>query len=110
MPIGFAVTAILSLALSFACLKAVRDPKTWRLRWIDLLAIMDADSDRDVRKAHERQMAIMCGILFLLFVAVSFSCAYWAYVEILENRREKSSIEREMEMGAQEVMKRTFRK
>jgi UDP-N-acetylmuramyl pentapeptide phosphotransferase/UDP-N-acetylglucosamine-1-phosphate transferase len=110
MPIGFAITAILTLALSFACLNAVRDPKTWRLRWIDFLAIMDSDSDRDARKSHERQMAIMCGILCFLFIAVSFSCAYWAYVEVLENRREKSSIEREMEMGKKEVMKQSFRK
>lgn len=110
MPIGFAITAILTLALSFACLNVVSDPKRWRLLWIDFLSIMESDSDRDARKSHERQMAIMCGILSFLFIAISFSCAYWAYIEVLENRRGKSSIEREMEMWEKEVMKRSFGK
>ena len=103
MPIGFAITAILSLAMSIACLKIASATKTCRLRWMDFLGVLDMDENRAVRKSQERQMAFLSGVLFLLFAALSASCAYWAVDEILESRRDLTSFEREMEMNRKEV-------
>lgn len=103
MPIGFAITAILTLAMSIACLKIAFAAKTCRLRWMDLLGVLDLECDRELRKSQERQMAFMSGILFLLFAGLSASCTYWAFDEIRESRREKTSIEREMDMGQKEI-------
>jgi len=103
MPYGFAITAILSLALSIMCLRVSSDAKFWRLRWMDLLGVMDVEHDRDLRKMQERQMASISLILFVLFTAVSISCSYWTFDEIRESRREKSSFECEIDMARKEI-------
>lgn len=103
MPIGLAVTAILAFTLSIACLKVANDVKMWRLRWMDFLGVLDVESDRDMRKSQEKQMAMICFVLFALFAAVAISCAYWTMDEIREVKREKSPIEREMDMGRKEI-------
>lgn len=46
MPIGLAITAILTLAMSIACLKIAFAAKTCRLRWMDLLGVLDVEMDR----------------------------------------------------------------
>ncbi len=103
MPTGFAITAILSFALSIACFRMARDSKTCRLRWMDILGALEEDHDREIRKAQERQIAVVCMILFCLFATLSLSCTYWAYDEIRESRREKSPLEHEMALGEKEV-------
>lgn len=103
MPYGFAITAILSLALSIACLRVSSDAKFWRLRWMDILGVLDVEHDRQLRRIQERQMAAVSLILFVLFTAVTISCAYWTFDEIRENRREKSFLEREVEMARKEI-------
>ncbi len=103
MPYGFAITAILSFALSIACLRISSDAKFWRLRWMDVLGVLDIENDRDLRKRQERQMASISVILFFLFAALAISCSYWTFDGIRESRRNKSSIEREVEMARQEI-------
>ncbi len=103
MPIGLAITAILAFTLSIACLKIANDVKMWRLRWMDFLGVLDVESDRDARKSQEKQMALICYVQFVLFSVVAISCAYWAMDEIREIKREKSLIEREMDMGRKEI-------
>lgn len=103
MPYGFAITAILSLALSIMCLRVSSDAKFWRLRWMDLLGVMDVEQDRNLRKLQERQMASICVVLFFLLCLVTISCCYWTFDEIRESRREKSSFEREIEMARREI-------
>jgi len=103
MPIGLAVTAILTLSLGFACLHIGRDPKMWRLRWMDLLGVLDVETDRDRRKSQERQMSILSHLLFVLFLALSLSCAYWTFDQIREAKREKTRLERDMEITRQEI-------
>ena len=103
MPYGFAITAILSLALSIACLRVSSDAKFWRLRWMDILGVLDVENDRNLRRIQERQMAAVSLVLFVLFAAVTVSCAYWTFDEIRESRREKSFLEREIEMARKEI-------
>jgi hypothetical protein len=103
MQITLAISAILSLALCIACLRTAGDAKTWRLRWMDLLGVMELDIERDQRKSQERQFSWMMTVLFVMFLSVSCSCMYWTAIEVQEARRDKTTIERELEMGRSEV-------
>lgn len=103
MPIGSAVLAILSLSLGIALIKMGSDTKLYRLWWMDLLGVLDVDSDREARKAQERQMAMMCYTLFCLLMALCVSCIYWTVDGVLEVRRDKSVLEREIDMGREEI-------
>ena len=105
MTIILAITAIISLALGIACLRMASDAKTWRLRWMDLLGVLEMDMDRASRKLQEKQFSWMLCLLFALLVALSGSCGYWTFIEINEDKREKSTIERELEIGRAEVEK-----
>jgi hypothetical protein len=103
MPTGTAILAILCIALAVACLRAASDPKLWRLWWMDLIGVLDVDTDRDARKKQERHMALMLNLLFVLFAILSASCAFWTVDGIREIKREKSSLEQEVEMGRKEI-------
>lgn len=109
MTTALAIFAILSLALCIACLRMAGDPKTWRLLWMDLLGVMEAEIQRDARKAQERQLSWMFMLLFVVLLALSSSCFYWTVVEVFEARRDKTTIEREMEMGQAEVDRMSLR-
>jgi len=103
MPIGSAIIAILCLTFGITCLRVASEPKMWRLWWMDLLGVLDVDTDRDARKSQERQMSLMCHLLFVLFATLSVSCAYWTVDGIREVKRNKSVLEREAEMGREEI-------
>ncbi len=103
MPVGSAVTAILSFSLCIFVLRMGGDTKLWRLWWMDLLGVLDVDTDRTARKAQERQMTLMCHVLFVLLAALSVSCIYWTVDGIRDLRREKTVIEREIDMGREEI-------
>lgn len=103
MEVPFAVTAILSLAFSFFFLNMARDPKTWRLRWMDVLGVLDVDADRNRRKSQEAQVAIIGVMLFTLSLASSLSCAFWTLDQIQERHREKTRFEREIELTRSEI-------
>ena len=103
MPIGIAIIAILCIALGISCLRVASEPKLWRLWWMDLLGVLDVDTDRDARKSQERQMSLMCHLLFVLFISMAASCAFWTFDGIRELKRDKSVLEREVEMGREEI-------
>jgi hypothetical protein len=103
MPVGSAITAILSFTLCILVLRIASDTKMWRLWWMDLLGVLDVDTDRSARKAQERQMALMCHFLFVLLAALCVSCIYWTVDGIRDIRREKTIIEREIDMGREEI-------
>ncbi len=103
MPVGTAITAILSFALAILFIKVAGDTKLYRLWWMDLLGVLDVDTDRTARKAQERQMARMCYLIFFLLLALSLSCIYWTLDSIREIRREKTAMEREIKMSRDEI-------
>jgi hypothetical protein len=45
----------------------------------------------------------MCHLLFVLFATMSASCAFWTVDGIREVKRDKSVLEREVEMGREEI-------
>ena len=60
MPIGLAIASIIALFISFWALNIARDPRVWRLWWMDLLGVLDVDADREKRRSHETQMSLIC--------------------------------------------------
>ncbi len=103
MPIGLAVTAIVTLFCSFLILHVGRDTKIWRLWWMDLLGVMDASTSREVRKSQEGAMARLCYGIFFLLLLTSLSCIYWTVDQVREYKREKTRFERELFLTRQEM-------
>lgn len=105
MPIGLAIASILLLFVSFWALNIARDPRVWRLWWMDLLGVLDVDSDREHRRGQEAQMSFLCYILFLLLLATSLSGAFWTVDLVREHKREKTRFEREIDSSKREIEK-----
>lgn len=105
MPIALAIASILALFLSFWALNIARDPRLWRLWWMDLIGVLDMDSDRSLRRSQERQMSFICYTLFALLLFTSLSGAFWTFDQIQEHKREKTRFEREVERSQREIEK-----
>lgn len=105
MPIGLAIASILTLFISFWALNIARDPRVWRLWWMDMLGVLDVDADREQRRVHETQMSFICYILFVLLLATSLSGAFWTLDLVREYKREKTPYEREIESSNREIEK-----
>ncbi len=105
MPIGLAIATILSFAVSFWVLHVARDPREWRLWWMDILGVLDVDSDREKRRMQEAQMSVICYVMFVLLLAVSLSGAFWTFDLVREAKREKTRFEREMIRSNREIEK-----
>jgi hypothetical protein len=100
---GFAISTILSIAASVWLFVVGRGAKEWRLRWLDLFGLHDADTPRPMRQAQERQLRYMSFFLLLLCVAMSVSCAFWTVFELREGLRPKTRVERELDMLRQQA-------
>ncbi|OYW73153.1 MAG: hypothetical protein B7Z37_22635 [Verrucomicrobia bacterium 12-59-8] len=105
MPIGLAIASILALFISFWALNIARDPSVWRLWWMDMLGVLDVDSDRPQRRSQERQMTFICYTLFLLLLATSLSGAFWTIDLVRDYKRDKTRFEREVEQTNREFEK-----
>jgi hypothetical protein len=105
MPIGLAIASILALFISFWALNIARDPRVWRLWWMDMLGVLDVDSDREERRIQESQMSVACYILFILLLASSLSGAFWTIDLVREFKRDKTRFEREIESSVREIDK-----
>lgn len=105
MPIGLAIASILALFISFWTLNVARDPRVWRLWWMDLLGVLDVDSDREQRRVQETQMSFICYLLFVLLLATGFSGGFWTVDLVREYKREKTRFEREVDSSNREFEK-----
>jgi hypothetical protein len=105
MPIGLAISSILALFVSFWALNIARDPRVWRLWWMDLLGVLDVDTDREARRIQEQHMSFICYLLFILLMATSFSGAFWTIDLVREFKREKTRFEREVDINRDEIDK-----
>lgn len=103
MPIALAIASILALFLSFWALNIARDPRLWRLWWMDLIGILDMDADRSLRRSQERQMSFICYTLFALLLFTSISGAFWTFDQVQEHKRDKTRFEREVERSQREI-------
>jgi hypothetical protein len=103
MPFGPAITAILTIFLCCWAWKMAREPKRWRLWWMNLFSVPDLNSTREQRRRQEGHLAIMAYFMCLLSLAVGISCIYWTAVEIQELRRPKTQFERDLERTRREA-------
>ncbi len=94
---GLAISAILSIALGIWLFAVGRDPKHWRLMWLDFFGILDSDTTREERRAQELHIRLLALVLCLLLVALAFSCSFWCADQVREGSRPKSTAERELE-------------
>ena len=92
-----AISAILSIAMGIWLFAVGRDPKHWRLMWLDFFGILDSDTTREERRAQEAQIRFLAIILSLLLLALSVSCAFWSADQMREGLRPKTTAERELE-------------
>ncbi len=105
MAVRFAVFTILSIAICFLAINVGRDPKRWRLLWLDFLSILDVDTSREQKKAQERQLAFMAYFLFVVFFTSAFSCGFWTVDQIRETQRYKTTPERDAAFNRKMVEK-----
>ena len=103
MPIGLAIASILALFISFWALNIARDPRVWRLWWMDMLSVLDVDADREAKRTQEQRMSMICYLLFVLLLATSFSGAFWTIDLVREYKRDKTRFEREVDINRSEI-------
>jgi hypothetical protein len=94
---SFAIFAILALAIGIWFLVIGRDPKSWRLWWLDLFGILDVDTSRDVRRGQETALRFFAYILFVLHVALSVSFSFWSVDEWRDQQRPRTPLEMELQ-------------
>lgn len=100
---GFAISSILCIALCGWMFRISRDPRTWRLLWLDALGLHDSDTPREQRISQETHVRVVAFMLFFLFVALGASCAFWSVDRVREGLRRKTSVERELNYLKKEV-------
>lgn len=93
MAIRFAVFTILSIAACFWTINMAREPRKWRLLWLDLLTILDIDTNREQRRAQESHLGMISYMMFVIFTASAISCGFWAVDQIREEQRLKTAPE-----------------
>src|SRR2546426_866019 len=59
MPIGAAITAIVTIFLCCWTFNMARDPRHWRLWWMSRFGIPDLNSTREQRRRQELHLAIL---------------------------------------------------
>ena len=95
MAVRFAVFTILSIAACFWVINIARDPKKWRLHWLDFLTVLDIDTHREQRVVMEGQLRTIAQLLLVIFAAAAISCAFWTVDQIREEQRTKTAPERD---------------
>lgn len=94
---SFAIFAILSFAFAIWMFLVGRDPKRWRLLWLDTFGILDSDTSREERHGQELQMRIAAFLTCLMFAAMCVSLVFWTSDQVRETHRSKSTVERELD-------------
>jgi hypothetical protein len=104
---GFAVTAIIAFALALWAFIVARDPKSWRLWWMDIFGILDVDTTRDVRRVQENQLRFMSLLMSFLLLLTCVSCSFWTFDALREQVRDKSPFERDQEFLRRHIEKKS---
>ncbi len=108
-PILFAVFAILAVFLAAWMMMLIRDPKRWRLWWLDLFGVLDVETTREERRKQESHLSGLAYMLCILLLTTAVSCCFWTFDLIRDNLRPKTRVERELEFARNYISSRPIR-
>ena len=94
---GIALAAIISLFAAVWAIFMARNPKEWRITWMNFLGIIDLNSTREHRRRQEGHLKIISIILCILLLLISASCIYWVVLEVQEGKRERTPFEKDQD-------------
>jgi hypothetical protein len=94
---GIAIASVLSLFASIWCFFMARDPKQWRIHWLNAFGIIDLNSTRDQRRKQESQLKFVCIILLVVLLAVGVSCAWFVIAEATAPVPERTEFEKDQD-------------
>lgn len=111
MLIAFAIVAILCCFICGWGYVMARNPKEWRLWWMNLFGYLDLNSTREQRRRQEMHLKLSSYGMSTLCLALAASCTFWVISDVGE-RRVKTPTEKaqEMTMKQLEKMRGKFRK
>ncbi|MDB6140847.1 MAG: hypothetical protein JWO94_3919 [Verrucomicrobiaceae bacterium] len=105
-PTAFAVVAILTVFLAVWMLMVIREPKRWRLWWLDFFGVLDVETTRKERREQEGHISLLAYTLCFLLIATAVSCSFWSFDLIRDYRRSKTPAERDLEFARNYVSSR----
>lgn len=97
MPIGSAITAILSIFLAYWFFNMTRDPREWRLWWMSIVGLPDLKSTREERRRYEFILKYLSYVFSLLCLVLAAYCIYSTIEGVKEMRRPKTQFEQDQE-------------
>ena len=102
---GIAIASVLSIFGSIWCFFMARDPKEWRIHWLNAFSIIDLNSTRDQRRKQEAHLKLVCIILLILLLLVGLSCAAWVVMEAREPVPERTEFEKDQDATRKQMDK-----
>jgi uncharacterized membrane protein YqjE len=100
---GVAVLAILAVFGTFWTFAMARNPKRWRLWWLDTLNIVDIESSREHRHIQETKLAIGSSITCVFLVLLTVFCVYHVATELQDRHRDKTQFEKDQEETRKQI-------
>ncbi len=97
--------AIISIFMFCWTFIMARDPKTWRMWWMALFAIIDMNSTREQRRRYELRLSIVSWIFAGLFLISGVASVYVIIIEVQEERMPRTQFEKDQDKTMQDIEK-----
>ncbi len=114
MLIGAAILAVLAIFGSCWAYQMARDPKHWRLWWMEMLNVVEINASRERRRRQEVILVVCSYGLCAVCALIAIFGIYQAVLEVQELKRDKTVFEKEQELTRREFdamrSKRSFQK
>ncbi len=103
MPVGSAISAILSIFLAYWFFIMTRDPKEWRLWWMNIAGLPDLNSTREDRRRDEFWIKCLSFTLSLGCLVLTLYCIYFTIEGVKEAKRPRTQFEQNQERTKKEI-------
>lgn len=81
MPVAFAILAIVCCFICGWGYVMARNPKEWRLWWMNLVGYLDLNSTREQRRRQEMHIKMSSYGMSVLSLTLAASCTFWVMAE-----------------------------